>query len=378
MANILAPHPSPAPPSPNPPAAVGNRAAHALANEEYRAVDPVRLTVPLLDDLQDLICVICKKLPFQPLQTPCEHYYCSSDGCPNGWDRHTTPECPQCNAPVTRPLSAAPRMVKNMVDALQIRCKHNQKHIVTLGQLQNHERTECSDTKVACPKGCGTLVARCELESHIGHCEKGHSDKHSIPKLKFPKECSDVSKDSVPCTCCGSPISQQTHTEFFESNHLLTEMALKQIAFQEAAAAHQERQERSIAGASHTVPHIICLTLSHHLPLAIYLSHHISLAIYLLHGVPHRPPCEHCAATASNGTAARGFDCSVGPDFGGPTASGRTKRILCCRPECKQMQARRLLDTGLHGWRVQSHSEWMQRGRLFSCQLYDCRLHSPG
>ena len=132
MANILAPHPSPAPPSPNPPVAVGNRAAqHALANEEYRAVDPVRLTVPLLDDLQDLICVICKKLPFQPLQTPCKHYY-SSGGCPNDWDRHTTPECPQCNAPVTRPLSAAPRMVKNMVDALQIRCKHNQKHIVIL------------------------------------------------------------------------------------------------------------------------------------------------------------------------------------------------------------------------------------------------------
>jgi len=167
--------------------------------QHHRVVDPDRLTSPLSADFADLVCAVCEGLPLRPMQTSCEHYFCSAEGCPEGWDRGSSPECPQCREAVTSPLTAAPRMVRNMVDGLQVRCRHNPEHVVRLDQLQQHEEEECGDL----PQGC---------------------------------------------FLCGARVPQQNLAEHLEATHTWAEVALKQVAMQEAAAAQQqERQEATNA-----------------------------------------------------------------------------------------------------------------------------------
>jgi len=121
----------------------------AAARAECRVVDPARLISPQSVDFSDLICMVCGGLPFSPMQTPCEHYFCSSEGCPEGWDRKTFPACPQCRTPIAAPLSTPPKMVRSIVGGLQIRCRLNPEHVVRLDALQQHEREEQAEREAA-------------------------------------------------------------------------------------------------------------------------------------------------------------------------------------------------------------------------------------
>ena len=121
----------------------------ASARAECRVVDPARLISPQSVDFSDLICMVCGGLPFSPMQTPCEHYFCSSEGCPEGWDRKTFPACPQCRTPIAAPLSTPPKMVRSIVGGLQIRCRLNPEHVVRLDALQQHEREEQAEREAA-------------------------------------------------------------------------------------------------------------------------------------------------------------------------------------------------------------------------------------
>jgi hypothetical protein len=60
--------------------------AAKAAMQHHRVVDPDRLTSPLSADFADLVCAVCEGLPLRPMQTSCEHYFCSAEGCPEGWD----------------------------------------------------------------------------------------------------------------------------------------------------------------------------------------------------------------------------------------------------------------------------------------------------
>jgi len=175
--------------------------------QHHRVVDPDRLTSPLSADFADLVCAVCEGLPLRPMQTSCEHYFCSAEGCPEGWDRGSSPECPQCREAVTSPLTAAPRMVRNMVDGLQVRCRHNPEHVVRLDQLQQHEEEECGDL----PQGC---------------------------------------------FLCGARVPQQNLAEHLEATHTWAEVALKQVAMQsdlEEMLQQQQAQQRAMAEIQETL-----------------------------------------------------------------------------------------------------------------------------
>jgi len=175
--------------------------------QHHRVVDPDRLTSPLSADFADLVCAVCEGLPLRPMQTSCEHYFCSAEGCPEGWDRGSSPECPQCREAVTSPLTAAPRMVRNMVDGLQVRCRHNPEHVVRLDRLQQHEEEECGDL----PQGC---------------------------------------------FLCGARVPQQNLAEHLEATHTWAEVALKQVAMQsdlEEMLQQQQAQQRAMAEIQETL-----------------------------------------------------------------------------------------------------------------------------
>ena len=82
-------------------------------------------------------------------------------------------------------------MVRNMVRKLQVRCQHNPDHVVLLDGLQKHEHEDCRD----------------------------------LPRA---------------CLLCNASVPQQNLTAHLEATHSWAEVAQKQMAMQELAAAGQE------------------------------------------------------------------------------------------------------------------------------------------
>jgi E3 ubiquitin-protein ligase NRDP1 len=119
---------------------------------------------------EELICPICSFVLEDPCQAPeCEHAFCSS--CIHQWLKL------QCICPVDRTpiqpkdLKAVPRILKNLLSKLKLKCNHADLGCTAYVRLENlnSHSNECEFNPrkpVACNLGCDMFVAKEELKSH--------------------------------------------------------------------------------------------------------------------------------------------------------------------------------------------------------------------
>ena len=118
----------------------------------------------------ELKCAICCGVFEDPLQAAdCEHIFCSK--CIHEWLR-TSSTCPVDRKPLDCDhLQAAPRIVRNLLNRLKIRCDFQPTGCqiwLTMEQLNTH-RYQCEhnpDAPRPCPRRCGANVIGRLLEQH--------------------------------------------------------------------------------------------------------------------------------------------------------------------------------------------------------------------
>ncbi|CAB4002160.1 E3 ubiquitin- ligase NRDP1-like [Paramuricea clavata] len=114
-------------------------------------------------------CLIC----FNVLKDPVmcrrnQHYFCR--GCITEHLRRNSHTCPTCADELSvETLQDVPRIVKDYLDELSIRCDHYDRGCRELVQLQNLKRhvAECGFTPVACGnQGCGETISKRDRTYH--------------------------------------------------------------------------------------------------------------------------------------------------------------------------------------------------------------------
>ncbi|KAJ6640026.1 E3 ubiquitin-protein ligase NRDP1 [Pseudolycoriella hygida] len=118
---------------------------------------------------KEFICSICMMVMKNPVQSPCEHIFCSE--CIRSWIP-LLENCP-VDRQLLRPddLKPTPRYFRNLLDKLEIRCKFESlgcEMIVPLERLQDH-LANCKhkpDAIVDCDKGCNLAVTRREYQKN--------------------------------------------------------------------------------------------------------------------------------------------------------------------------------------------------------------------
>jgi hypothetical protein len=87
---------------------------------EAFCIDPDRLVSPVPQGI-DLACPLCLDIPMRPVQLPCEHLFCRPCLAKALSSRHGGRACPTCKAAsATKDIAPLPRMVQNLVSALQV------------------------------------------------------------------------------------------------------------------------------------------------------------------------------------------------------------------------------------------------------------------
>lgn len=119
---------------------------------------------------EDLLCPICSGVLEEPLQaTQCEHAFCNT--CIHDWlERQST--CPIDRGQLAaRQLKPVPRILKNLLARLKIRCSNRElgcESVVKLESLSSH-LNECEfnpKKPTVCDKGCSLTMPKDELPNH--------------------------------------------------------------------------------------------------------------------------------------------------------------------------------------------------------------------
>ena len=119
---------------------------------------------------QELKCPICCGVLEDPVQgNGCEHAYCKR--CILEWMKNSE-SCPvDRNAMKASQLEPIPRIVRNLLNHLQVRCDYNSsgcQEVVRLEDLAKHS-SSCRfnpEFPVACPKDCGAFIPTSQLATH--------------------------------------------------------------------------------------------------------------------------------------------------------------------------------------------------------------------
>ncbi|CAG2163935.1 unnamed protein product [Oppiella nova] len=121
------------------------------------------------DISEELLCSICSEVLEEALTTDCEHLFCRQ--CITEW-LSVNRTCPIDRLYITsRNLKAAPRVVRNLLGKLEIRCDFATdgcQTIVALEALDKHVN-DCyynPKKRIACMKGCDKWMTREELKTH--------------------------------------------------------------------------------------------------------------------------------------------------------------------------------------------------------------------
>jgi len=196
----------------------------------YRVIDTDRLNPSLEegDPLNDVCCTICFGLPFVPHATACEHYFCTPNGCPDGWIKTNDPFCPTCREPTQADLIPAIMFIRNMVNSRNVRCSHNPEHIVRMEALKAHE-DKCPDGTATCPnEGCNSTMARRDLPAHTEECE--------WVRVECPDGCGQVlCRHELPSHSCIRSLKAQ-----------MMEMMVKQKEDQERMMVKQKEDQEKM------------------------------------------------------------------------------------------------------------------------------------
>ncbi|CAB4004906.1 E3 ubiquitin- ligase NRDP1-like [Paramuricea clavata] len=118
---------------------------------------------------QNFHCLICYNVLKDPVMCRRnEHYFCR--GCITEHLRRNSHTCPTCADELSvETLQDVPRIVKNYLKELSIRCDHYDRGCRELVQLQNLKRhvAECGFTPVVCGnQGCGETISKRDRTYH--------------------------------------------------------------------------------------------------------------------------------------------------------------------------------------------------------------------
>ncbi|CAB4043746.1 E3 ubiquitin- ligase NRDP1, partial [Paramuricea clavata] len=118
---------------------------------------------------QNFHCLICYNVLKDPVMCRRnEHYFCH--GCIAEHLRRNSHTCPTCADELSvETLQDVPRIVKNYLNELSIRCDHYDRGCRELVQLQNLKRhiAECGFTPVVCGnQGCGETISKRDRTYH--------------------------------------------------------------------------------------------------------------------------------------------------------------------------------------------------------------------
>ncbi|CAG2119053.1 unnamed protein product [Medioppia subpectinata] len=118
---------------------------------------------------EELLCSICSEVLEEALTTDCEHLFCRQ--CITEW-LSVNRTCPIDRLYITaRNLKAAPRVVRNLLGKLDIRCDFAPdgcQTVVALEALEKHVN-DCyynPKKRLCCQKGCDKWMTREELKTH--------------------------------------------------------------------------------------------------------------------------------------------------------------------------------------------------------------------
>ena len=118
---------------------------------------------------QNFHCLICYNVLKDPVMCRRnEHHFCR--GCITEHLRRNSHKCPTCADELTvETLQEVPRIVKNYLNELSIRCDHYDRGCRELVQLQNLQRhvAECGFSPVVCEnQGCGETISKRDRTYH--------------------------------------------------------------------------------------------------------------------------------------------------------------------------------------------------------------------
>ena len=135
---------------------------------------------------RNFICLICFNVLKDPVLCP-RNQHCFCRGCIT---KHleNAKRCPTCADELTvETLIEAPRMIKDILNELNIRCVYNERgchEILQLQHLERHEAT-CGFTPAVCTnQGCGVTVNKRDLIHHESEvCEFRKLKCHSCGEI---------------------------------------------------------------------------------------------------------------------------------------------------------------------------------------------------
>ena len=175
----------------------------------------------LEDNLKELVCLICKSIVSEPLQTSCGHLFCrecydrlggdiveahcyiAKLGGPNKMERGKCPECNQDHSTVQDSLK------ERRVKVLQVRCANYRYGCQWVGNLEDEMQhraapNSCQFEEIKCPHGCGKIIQRMTQSSHCKRCSmRPHKCKHCGEEGQYWKMVNDhrqsCRRHPVPC-----------------------------------------------------------------------------------------------------------------------------------------------------------------------------------
>ena len=136
---------------------------------------------------QNFHCLICYNVLKDPVMCRRnEHHFCR--GCITEHLRRNSHRCPTCADELTvETLQEVPRIVKNYLNELNIRCDHYDRGCRELVQLQNLQRhaAECGFTPVVCGnQGCGETISKKDRSYHVSElCQFRHKKCHNCGEI---------------------------------------------------------------------------------------------------------------------------------------------------------------------------------------------------
>ena len=140
---------------------------------------------------RNFLCLICRNVLKDPVLCP-RNQHCFCRGCITK-DFEISQRCPTCNDELTeKTLTELPKMVKDLINELNIHCvQHNRgcQEILQLQHLDSHEAT-CGYTPVVCTnQGCGETLNQRDIIHH-------ESEVCEFRKLKC-QSCKETTKTLV-------------------------------------------------------------------------------------------------------------------------------------------------------------------------------------
>ena len=179
----------------------------------------------------NLKCGICMNPLTSPVETPCQHSFCSQ--CLNRWLNASQSTCPTCRTLITKQniQQITVRSFLSMLDQLPVICQLCQQSRIERGNYQDHVTKTCSKIHVCCKakdSGCQWTGLREDLSMHFETCTF-KSDENTfrneelidVPQSLASQEMNPV-QEAIELITNNQRQTVELHDHFISSENLST------------------------------------------------------------------------------------------------------------------------------------------------------------